>query len=223
MVAIRPMTGGDLDAVSAIYASNTGEPPPKSWRRRVQRLLDEHDPGATALVATDNEAGTPPDDEDPPVVGHVAVQGGEAPKDTADLDSTAGSRARRGPLERSGAQRPERSESRGEASPALPVRGGRTPPGQVVGYLAGEVRSWEFGSETAFWIFGIGVQPAHQRRGIARDLLTRALAHTRETGVNVVRTMVRRDDVPVLTFFRSSGFVAGPYAELELTIEEVQP
>jgi hypothetical protein len=28
--------------------------------------------------------------------------------------------------------------------------------------------------------------------------------------------MVRRTDVPVLTFFRTNGFAAGPYVQLEL-------
>jgi len=32
-----------------------------------------------------------------------------------------------------------------------------------------------------------------------------------------VRTMVRRNNVPVLTFFRTNGFAAGPYVQLELT------
>jgi len=42
----------------------------------------------------------------------------------------------------------------------------------------------------------------------------------RELGVPRVRTMVRRADVPVLAFFRSSGFAGGPYVQLELDVVE---
>jgi hypothetical protein len=33
-----------------------------------------------------------------------------------------------------------------------------------------------------------------------------------------VRTMVRRADVPVLSFFRSNGFFAGSFVQLELDL-----
>jgi hypothetical protein len=32
--------------------------------------------------------------------------------------------------------------------------------------------------------------------------------------------MVRRADVPVLAFFRSSGFAGGPYVQLELDVAQ---
>ena len=35
--------------------------------------------------------------------------------------------------------------------------------------------------------------------------------------------MVRRADVPVLSFFRAGGFVGGPYAQLELELEGDRP
>ena len=34
-------------------------------------------------------------------------------------------------------------------------------------------------------------------------------------GIDLVRTMVRRNDIPVLSLFRSMGFVAGPFTEME--------
>lgn len=85
----------------------------------------------------------------------------------------------------------------------------------VVGYLFGEVRAFEFGSEPCGWVFAVGVDPAHARRGIASRLLDEARRRFRQSGVGTVRTMVRRDDVPVLSFFRSSGFVGGRFVEME--------
>ncbi len=90
--------------------------------------------------------------------------------------------------------------------------------GAVLGYAVGEVRSWEFGSERAGWIFAIGVDPEHEGRGLGRLLLRDVSSAFAAKGISIVRTMVRRDDVSVLRFFRASGFATGPYTELELTL-----
>lgn len=90
----------------------------------------------------------------------------------------------------------------------------------VVGYLLGQVRAFEFGSEPCGWIFAVGVHPEQLRAGVASALFDTARARFARKGIRVLRTMVRRDDVPVLTFFRSRGFGGGPYVELELTLEE---
>lgn len=92
--------------------------------------------------------------------------------------------------------------------------------GAVMGYVMGEVRSWEFGSEPAGWVFAVGVSPQVQGSGMGRELLAAALGAFAELGVPSVRTMVRRDDVSVLRFFRGAGFAAGPYTELELELPE---
>jgi ribosomal protein S18 acetylase RimI-like enzyme len=90
----------------------------------------------------------------------------------------------------------------------------------VAGYVVGEVRSWEFGSEPAGWIFGVSVAPEHEGRGIARSLLASAVDQLLARGARTVRTMVSNDDVPVLRLFRNAGFVAGPYTQLELGPED---
>jgi predicted N-acetyltransferase YhbS len=92
--------------------------------------------------------------------------------------------------------------------------------GTVVGYVMGRVRSFEFGSEPCGWIVAIGVHPTMLRGGIAARLFEEACRRFARQGIGLVRTMVRRDDVGVLTFFRNEGFVAGPYVELELSIPE---
>ncbi len=86
----------------------------------------------------------------------------------------------------------------------------------LAGYLLGDVRAFEFGSEPCGWIFAVGVDPAHARRGVASALLAEAVTRLRAAGVTTVRTMVRRNDVPVLAFFRTNGFAGGPYVQLEL-------
>jgi ribosomal protein S18 acetylase RimI-like enzyme len=97
---------------------------------------------------------------------------------------------------------------------------GFTNGGEVVGYLVAEVRGWEFGSRPTGWIFGLGVRREQARQGVASRLLAAALERLRLAGVDTVRTMVRRDDLTVLTFFRSSGFSAGEYVELEHSLRQ---
>jgi ribosomal protein S18 acetylase RimI-like enzyme len=109
-------------------------------------------------------------------------------------------------------QRMEELLAEGRRVVALVAADGR---GRVVGYLVGDVRSWEFGSEPAGWIFALGVDPRVERHGLGRGLVEAATRRFAALGVRRVRTMVRRDDVPVLRFFRSRGFTAGPYLELE--------
>ena len=88
--------------------------------------------------------------------------------------------------------------------------------GSVTGFLVGDVRAFEFGSEPCGWIREVGVEPRHARLGIGTALLTEACRRFRAAGVPTIRTMVRRTDVPVLTFFRTNGFAGGPYVQLEL-------
>ena len=86
----------------------------------------------------------------------------------------------------------------------------------LAGYLFGEIRAVEFGSGPCGWVFAVGIEEGFARRGLATALLEAAKQRFREAGVEKIRTMVSRNDVPVLSFFRSSGFVGGPYVQLEL-------
>lgn len=90
--------------------------------------------------------------------------------------------------------------------------------GRLAGYLLGEVRAFEFGSEPCGWVFAVGVDPARLRGGLASALLREACRAFRAAGVATVRTMVRRSDVPVLAFFRAAGFAGGSYVQLELDL-----
>lgn len=92
--------------------------------------------------------------------------------------------------------------------------------GRVIGYLVGEVRAFEFGSEACGWIFAVGVNPHDARKGVASALLGEACARFRQAGVGRVRTMVRRNDVGVLSFFRANQFHGGSFVQLERDINE---
>ncbi len=92
----------------------------------------------------------------------------------------------------------------------------------LAAYLLGDVRAFEFGSEPCGWVFAVGVDPAHARTAVGSALLQEACARFRAAGVDRVRTMVRRTDVPVLSFFRSNGFVGGSFVQLELDLGEAR-
>lgn len=89
----------------------------------------------------------------------------------------------------------------------------------LAAYLFGEVRAFEFGAEPAGWVFAVGVDPRWQRQGIARALLAEAHRRFDALGVRHVRTMVRRNDVSILSFFRAAGFVGGPFVQLDFDLE----
>jgi ribosomal protein S18 acetylase RimI-like enzyme len=92
--------------------------------------------------------------------------------------------------------------------------------GRFAGYLLGEVRAFEFGSEPCGWVIAVAVDAPYLRRGVASKLLDEACRRFARTGVTTVRTMVRRNDVPVLSFFRASGFAGGPYVQLERDVRD---
>ena len=92
--------------------------------------------------------------------------------------------------------------------------------GRVIGYILAEGRAWEFGSPLCGWIFAIGVHPEHGRQGVGLALCREVCLRFKSLGIHTLRTMVRKDDVQVLSFFRASGFHAGPFIELELEMSE---
>lgn len=91
---------------------------------------------------------------------------------------------------------------------------------RLVGYLLGEVRAFEYGSEPCGWIVAAGVDPPATRRGVATVLLDEACDRFRGAGVSRVRVMVRRNDVDVQSFFRANAFVGGSFVQLERDLEE---
>ena len=91
--------------------------------------------------------------------------------------------------------------------------------GDVVGFVVGEVRAWEFGSPPCGWVFAVNVSPGLRERKIGSRLLDEICARFKVIGVDTVRTMISRRDTLNLSFFRSLGLTAGPFIELEKPLD----
>src|SRR5512147_398117 len=87
--------------------------------------------------------------------------------------------------------------------------------GDVVGFIIGEVRDWEFGAPPCGWVFAIDVRPDVRLAGIGSRLLESICAGFRRAGVRKVRTMLASDNALILSFFRSQGMMAGRFIPLE--------
>jgi predicted N-acetyltransferase YhbS len=86
---------------------------------------------------------------------------------------------------------------------------------EIVGFIIGEVRDWEFGSDPCGWVFALGVRLDVRLGGVATRLYTELCTFFKNAGVTTVRTMLARQDIDTLSFFRSQGMMAGPYVQLE--------
>lgn len=86
---------------------------------------------------------------------------------------------------------------------------------EIVGFIIGEVRDWEFGSKPCGWVFALGVRPDVRLGGVATRLYKAMCGFFKEAGVDKVRTMVARQNNDFHSFFRSQGMMAGPYIQLE--------
>jgi ribosomal protein S18 acetylase RimI-like enzyme len=95
--------------------------------------------------------------------------------------------------------------------------------GQVAGYIIGSVRVWEFGSPPAGWIHAIGIAEAHRKQGIGTAMFRRITDFFLSCGTRTVRTMLHIDDHLLMSFFRFQGMSAGPFIELDMTLEEAEP
>jgi GNAT superfamily N-acetyltransferase len=86
---------------------------------------------------------------------------------------------------------------------------------KLLGFVAGEIRAWEFGSPPCGWVFAIHVEPGARLKGVGTRLLAAIGDCFRRAGVTRLRTMLARTDSLNLRFFRSQGMMAGPFIELE--------
>lgn len=90
---------------------------------------------------------------------------------------------------------------------------------QVLGFIVGEVRAWEFGSAPCGWVLALSVEPSARLRGAGRALFDALSLEFRKAGVSKMRTMVARDNQLHLLFFRGAGMMAGPYIQLEKDLD----
>ncbi len=91
--------------------------------------------------------------------------------------------------------------------------------GPIRGYIVGEVRAYEFGSEPCGWVIAIGVDPRFRVRRTGERLFDAICDCLRADGVATVRTMVAREDRLDMAFFRAQGMMAGPFIELEKPLD----
>jgi ribosomal protein S18 acetylase RimI-like enzyme len=91
--------------------------------------------------------------------------------------------------------------------------------GRIEGFVIGETRAWEFGSPPCGWIFAIQVRPKGRLKGVGTRLFDAICDRFRRAGVVNVHTMLARDNTTILSFFRSQGMMAGPFIELETTLD----
>lgn len=91
--------------------------------------------------------------------------------------------------------------------------------GEVVGFIIGDVSSWEYGvPENVGLIDTIGVDPDHRKSGIARRLFREMAGNLKEAGVDTIYTFVPRRDWRLLKFFNRMGFQTGDMVHLELDL-----
>ena len=89
----------------------------------------------------------------------------------------------------------------------------------ILGFIVGEVRAWEFGSEPCGWVLALSVEPRARLHGIGQALFEAISVEFKRAGVGKMRTMVARDNRLHLLFFRSEGMMAGPYIQLEKELD----
>ena len=90
---------------------------------------------------------------------------------------------------------------------------------RLLGFIIGEVRAWEFGSTPCGWVFALSVDPDARLLGSGRALLDAISAEFKKAGVSKMRTMVERNTMLQMLFFRSEGMMAGPYLQLEKDLD----
>ena len=87
--------------------------------------------------------------------------------------------------------------------------------GALAGFIASEIRAWEFGQPAAGWVFAIQIDPKLRLKGVGSELFEALVARFMAKGVTRVRTLVDRKDHLILSFFRAQGMVAGPSLQLD--------
>jgi len=89
----------------------------------------------------------------------------------------------------------------------------------LAGFILGEIRAWEFGSEPCGWVIWLSVDPGMRERRVGEALFKALVAEFRNAGVKAMRTMVSRQNHLHLAFFRGEGMRAGSYLQLEMELE----
>lgn len=90
----------------------------------------------------------------------------------------------------------------------------------ILGFIVGEVRTWEFGSRPCGWVFAFSVDSGTRLKGVGKQLYTAISEEFKAVGIEKMRTMVGRKNQLLMAFFRSEGMIAGPYLQLEKDLND---
>lgn len=90
---------------------------------------------------------------------------------------------------------------------------------ELLGFVVGEIRAWEFGSPPCGWVLALSVAPDQRQQGFGTLLFSALCARMKNDGATIIRTMVLGSDMTNLSFFRGEGLAAGPYIELERQLD----
>ncbi len=84
----------------------------------------------------------------------------------------------------------------------------------MAGFLVGDIRGAEYGTEVGGWIDMMGVMPRYQSKGIGRMLVEAFCDECQNRGVKV-RVVVVGDDKRLVKFWTSVGFQKGSLVSYE--------
>ena len=91
--------------------------------------------------------------------------------------------------------------------------------GTVVGFVMGELYMGEYGIfQEKATLDTIGVDPAHQHRGIGERLINEFLDHLKKLGVQKVQTLVDWNDARLIHFFSANHFSPSKTINLERSL-----
>lgn len=94
--------------------------------------------------------------------------------------------------------------------------------GEIAGFIVGEIRAWEFGAPPGGWVFSLTVNPDTRLGGVATMMFENICQCFRDAGVDKVHTMIDRDNIIVMSFFRSQGMMAGSTIPLEMQLSDLE-
>ncbi len=90
---------------------------------------------------------------------------------------------------------------------------------RLIGFIAGDVRAFEFGATASGWVFALNVDPGVRDMDAGTHLFEELCQRFRKAGVTKVRTLAGRNNELVLAFFRGLGLMAGPFIQLEKDLD----
>jgi len=91
--------------------------------------------------------------------------------------------------------------------------------GEMVGFILGDVRGWEFNIPLSGWIEILGVDPEYQGKGVGRKRADSLFDYFKKNNIQSVHTVINWDDADMVDYFRSLGFSRGNFTHLEKTLD----